>query len=136
MYTIGTRRYIAGAVILMLVARAAWGQEPRVLEPVRHQLEWRDDCLMCHRVGAIDRVPDVPMSHDGRSSETCLWCHAEGAAMLTMVPSTVPHEVEVRRECTLCHTLGRIAAVPDAPLDHEGRPDASCTMCHVPEIQR
>lgn len=103
---------------------------------VRHHLVGRHDCLMCHRVGAIEVVPDVPATHADRPSDTCLWCHDGASRMQTARPGPIPHEIERRVECLLCHTAGRIAAVPDMPDDHEGRTDERCTLCHQPEPSR
>jgi hypothetical protein len=134
MYISQPSRYVPIAVVaaLAVCGRApAFAQDAEGRAPaVRHHLVWRDDCLMCHRPGAIDVVPDAPGSHRGRPSETCLWCHAEGAAMRER-PPVVPHEIRQRAQCLLCHTAGRIAAAPDMPAYHVGITDESCVQCHV-----
>ncbi len=42
-----------------------------------HDLEGKDNCLMCHAPGVMEPVPDAPESHEGRGIETCLWCHTK-----------------------------------------------------------
>jgi hypothetical protein len=54
--------------------------QTKVATPVSHALEGRDNCMMCHTAGAMEPVPDVPASHEGRDNAWCAWCHvkAEG----------------------------------------------------------
>jgi hypothetical protein len=40
-----------------------------------HDLAGKDNCMMCHAVGVMPPVPDVPASHEGRTNDVCLWCH-------------------------------------------------------------
>jgi hypothetical protein len=40
-----------------------------------HDFEGKDNCLMCHTAGAMEPVPDVPESHEGRTNAQCVWCH-------------------------------------------------------------
>ncbi len=40
--------------------------------PVRHSLEGRDDCLLCHN---LDGVKPFPADHERRTSVMCLACH-------------------------------------------------------------
>ncbi len=42
---------------------------------VSHELEGRDNCLMCHKAGAMEAVPDAPASHEGREIKWCSMCH-------------------------------------------------------------
>jgi hypothetical protein len=99
--------------------------------PVSHDTEGRDACLMCHAPGAMEPIPDVPASHEGRTEAVCLWCHATDSPVLTTTPPSIPHTVEGRDACLMCHTAGRMEPVPDAPASHEGRADADCRMCHT-----
>jgi hypothetical protein len=115
-------------------AKAAEGATPAAEKAkpkaVPHDLEGRSECLMCHS-GAMEGVAGVPEDHAGRDNETCLWCHGAGAAMQTTAAPQVPHELEGRADCAMCHTTG-MESIPQAPEDHEGRPSGSCTMCHLP----
>lgn len=98
---------------------------------VPHDLEGRSECLMCHS-GAMEGVPGVPENHAGRGNETCLWCHGPDAAMQTTAAPQIPHELEGRADCAMCHTTG-MESIPQVPEDHEGRPSESCRMCHLPK---
>jgi hypothetical protein len=42
---------------------------------IQHALEGRDDCLMCHKAGAMEPVPDVPAKHEGIDNQYCRLCH-------------------------------------------------------------
>jgi hypothetical protein len=57
-----------------LVCHATEGEEGALPLPVKHSLEGRDDCLMCH---AQDLLPE---SHQAAefTSEECLLCHSAG----------------------------------------------------------
>ena len=46
--------------------------DPKVIS---HTLEGRDNCLMCHKAGAMEAVPDAPASHEGREIMWCSMCH-------------------------------------------------------------
>lgn len=45
---------------------------------IAHDLEGRDNCMMCHKAGAMEPVPDAPASHEGRDNKWCLMCHVTG----------------------------------------------------------
>ena len=36
---------------------------------ISHELAGRDACSMCHLAGAMEAVPDVPTSHEGRADQ-------------------------------------------------------------------
>jgi hypothetical protein len=42
---------------------------------VSHDLAGRDNCMMCHKAGAMEPVPDAPASHEGRDIKWCTMCH-------------------------------------------------------------
>ncbi|MFQ5746752.1 MAG: hypothetical protein ACE5HF_05980 [Gemmatimonadota bacterium] len=44
-----------------------------------HDMTGRDNCLMCHKPGAIEMAPDTPADHEGRGVEWCLLCHSPPA---------------------------------------------------------
>jgi hypothetical protein len=121
---------MAGAVLAVsFLAVPAQGQDakPKV---VPHDLAGRDNCLMCHS-GTMPNVPGIPASHAERPNEVCQWCHAPDAEMLTKTPKVIPHALEGRDDCLMCHKAGTMEAVPDAPASHEGREVKWCSMCHV-----
>ncbi len=99
---------------------------------VPHALEGRTACLMCHKAGAMEAVPNVPANHEGRPNETCLWCHGKDAPVQTAAPKAIPHSLEGRNMCLMCHKPGAMAPVPDAPASHQGITEQYCQMCHKP----
>lgn len=101
-------------------------------KPVSHDTAGREQCMMCHKAGAMEPVPDAPASHTERDVETCMWCHATDSPMLTAEPKTTPHELEGREQCMMCHKAGAMEPVPDAPASHEGRDSKHCILCHKP----
>jgi hypothetical protein len=120
------------AVVGVLVA-FAWQQEGWKTPPVMsHDAAGRDDCLMCHKPGAMEPVPDAPASHADFTNNMCLMCHAADAAVQTTAPKPTPHPLEGRDDCMMCHKAGAMEPVPDAPADHEGRDNKNCTLCHLP----
>lgn len=45
---------------------------------IAHELEGRDQCLMCHTPGRMEPVPDTPADHEGRAEGFCQLCHTAG----------------------------------------------------------
>ncbi len=131
------RRFGAAAIFLLafcglLVAFAAQQEGWTPPPVVKHDLEGRDNCLMCHKAGAMEPVPDVPENHAGRTNEMCLMCHGKDAAVQTKAPPVVKHDLEGRDNCLMCHKPGAMEPVPDVPADHEGRGNDVCRLCHQP----
>jgi hypothetical protein len=116
--------------VLALMASPLTGQLKT--KPVTHDLEGRDNCLMCHTPGAMPQVPDVPESHKGRTVETCMWCHGPDSDMVKIGAPAIPHTLEGRDNCTMCHAPGAMPQVPDEPENHEGRTVDQCQWCHKP----
>jgi hypothetical protein len=126
-------RFVSAMGVLLVagvLVTPVFGQEAAP-PPVSHDIQGRDNCLMCHTPGAMEAVPDAPASHEGRVSETCLWCHATDSPMLTTSPKAVSHGVQGREQWLMCHTPGAMEAIPDAPASHEGRDVKYCTLCHT-----
>ena len=126
-------RFVSAMGVLLVagvLATPVLGQEA-MPPPVSHDVQGRDNCLMCHTPGAMEAVPDAPATHEGRSIETCLWCHAKDSPMLTTSPKPASHGVQGREQCMMCHTPGAMEAVPDPPANHEGRDVKYCTLCHT-----
>ena len=44
-------------------------------------------------------------------------------------PPAIPHTVEGRDACLMCHAEG-VAGAPQVPDNHEGRPNEVCQACH------
>ena len=130
-----------------------------VASTVPHEIEGREDCLVCHAVDS--RVKPAPEDHEGRSNNICQACHkvvqspTTTAELPTETPAPVSSEtpasqpsptteVEVvaaeppkithplsgREQCINCHTV-ETGMVP-APEDHEDLTDDFCLFCHVP----
>jgi len=124
-----SRTFVGSGLLMGVVATVAVAQVVRP-KPVPHDLAGRDDCLMCHRAGAMEPVPDVPASHADRTSTTCLWCHGPESPMLTSDPPVIPHDLAGRDNCLMCHAPGAMEPVQDTPADHVGRENTNCRMCH------
>ncbi len=116
---------LAGPAMAPVLAQEGPAKPP----PVQHDLEGRSACLACH-AGAMEAIPSVPESHTSRPNETCMWCHAPNATMQTTAPVAIPHDLEGRSACLMCHAAGAMEAIPDVPATHEGRTDQFCTLCH------
>ncbi len=41
---------------------------------IAHDLEGKENCSMCHS-GAMEGMPAVPASHEGREADMCQMCH-------------------------------------------------------------
>lgn len=127
-------RRIVGTIALLLLAGVfavpALEQDQAKPQAVSHEVERRDRCMMCHRAGAMELVPDAPASHAERTNDTCMLCHAPGSAMLTTTAPAVSHSLEGRNQCMECHEAGATEAIPDAPSGHEAIDLEYCTMCH------
>jgi cytochrome c551/c552 len=121
---------LVGVVALLGLPATALGQAAAKPPAVKHDLKGKDNCLMCHAVGVMPAVPDVPATHKDRANETCTWCHAPDAAMQTKTPPEVPHALAGRANCMMCHKPGIMEKVPDVPADHAGRANTTCQMCH------
>lgn len=87
----------------------------------------RESCGLCH-AKVLARLKDFPQvdlrEHGGK--ETCITCHNPHAPQITG-PSKIPHTLEERTDCLLCHKDGGIKPFP---LDHEGRSQNTCLNCH------
>jgi hypothetical protein len=123
------------ALWLGLTAAAAAAQEGDAawVAPlaVQHALEGRAQCLMCH-AGGIMEAPVVPTSHVDRPNDTCMWCHGPGADVQTTAPPAIPHPLEGRDKCLVCHFSEDAKDAPQVPASHAGRTEQFCALCHRP----
>ena len=46
-------------------------------------------------------------------------------------PPTIPHALEGRQDCLICHSTG-VGGAPKFPADHTGRTNDMCQVCHKP----
>ena len=120
----------AGALALLTVL-ASSVQAQVISKAMSHDPAGKENCMMCHAVGVMPPVPDVPASHEGRPNEACLWCHAAGSAMTTTGAPQTTHDLAGKEACLTCHTAGVMEPVPDAPASHEGRENNTCVWCHT-----
>jgi hypothetical protein len=63
--------------LLMVAACSDLGVEESLAPPIPHDVEFKEECLMCHS-GLLPNVAGVPADHEGYGNETCLDCHAVG----------------------------------------------------------
>lgn len=129
-------------------------QPPAAAGPpaIPHPLDGRDNCLACHATGG---VKPYPADHEGRTVDQCQMCHQpapESAPAASPEPTAasqdatpepaattaatgsggipaVPHPLEGREDCVLCHGEG---GVQPYPADHVGRTSDTCLQCHQP----
>ncbi len=116
-----------------------------VPEPIPHPVDATTNCAVCH--GATGVLP-YPSGHETIDQSLCTQCHrptqtapaaeppatetpsAEPVATATPAaegPPTIPHPLEGRDNCLLCHSE---TGVKPYPPDHAGRPVTSCQACH------
>jgi hypothetical protein len=101
-----------------------------------HQLEGREGCLTCHKLGTAG-AQRVPENHLGLPGDICRSCHVTGEEVTggsveaVGLASPIPHGLEGFATCTLCHEQGG-GGVPQFPPDHAGRTDDICSACHSP----
>jgi len=127
-------KYLGSLGLHLVVFAFAFGstavaQDATLAKPMSHEVEARENCLMCHESGAMEATV-IPESHAGRQNEQCLLCHGEGSPILTASPPTVSHEIEGREQCLMCHESGAMEA-PVAPESHAGLENESCQVCHA-----
>lgn len=122
---------VVATLLWLAVPAAVLGQaaKPPVMP---HDSAGKGKCMTCHALGVMDAVKDVPASHQPRSEETCLWCHGKDAAMQTKDAPAIPHPLQGRGTCMMCHR-GAMASIPKVPADHQGRTDKQCQLCHQPK---
>ena len=71
----------------------------------------------------------MPADHADRPNEVCMWCHAPDAEVQTNAPPEIPHTLQGRSNCTMCHS-GKMPNIPAMPASHAGRDVKYCQMCH------
>jgi cytochrome c-type protein NapB len=111
---------------------------PAIAPPaIPHDLVGREDCLMCHKMG-IAYAPRIPDNHSGLPVGLCQTCHKAAPTMplpeetrvAGVMPPQVPHPLEGRTDCRLCHETG-VGGAPQFPPDHVDRANEVCLVCHV-----
>lgn len=111
------------------VSRAAAQEMPKP-SVVSHDIEGKENCLMCHKAGVMG-APAVSEKHEGIANEQCLLCHGESSPVQTATPPKISHELEGKENCMMCHKTGVMEA-PKAPESHAAIENESCGLCHKP----
>jgi hypothetical protein len=93
----------------------------------------KDLCLTCHQkvVGRPDSFPQIePALHVqqlGGSASNCISCHTPHNPG---IPPALPHSLEGRSDCTVCHAADKWKPFP---LDHAKISPNACLTCHHPK---
>lgn len=112
------------------------GDQAATVPEIAHGVADRRDCLVCHGSG---RGGVFPEDHAGRTNELCVGCHVPLTASpdlsqtpllvsLTASFPRVPHNLQGRSNCLLCHNLEGLLPVPK---DHADRTNEMCRTCHT-----
>jgi mono/diheme cytochrome c family protein len=104
--------------------------------PIPHIVEEaRQDCLLCHAVGAVEASPIPADAHHEDADELCRTCHAllSQPAPPAVAPPDIPHDLVGREDCLMCHKMG-IAYASRIPENHIGLPVDLCQTCHQPGL--
>jgi hypothetical protein len=111
--------------------------------PADHKGRTNETCQACHRVAlaptptpapplAPTATPAVVSPTPGVASPTpTAIATATPTVAAPAAPPAVPHPLEGRGQCLLCHQAG-IAGAKKVPDDHAGRSNETCTLCHQP----
>ena len=101
---------------------------------MKHEIAGKEQCLTCH---GPQGVSPMPANHEGRPQESCLVCHKPGptptpgaAKPAAGAPGAIPHALEGKEKCDLCHAGA--GSLKPVPADHTGRGNDTCTACHKP----
>jgi hypothetical protein len=96
---------------------------------IAHPLTAGEDCLQCHGDG-IAGVPALPSDHTSVTNSVCQLCHMPNLEASAISTQKVPHGFAGRENaCLLCHGTG-IGVAAKVPLDHAGRTNEICQLCH------
>ena len=96
----------------------------------------RELCGYCHN-SILGRRADFPRvdleQHGGKAA--CVTCHnphnpglGQGQGQGQAKPPAVPHSLQGRDDCLVCHSA---AGIKPFPKDHAGRTKATCLSCHA-----
>ncbi len=87
----------------------------------------RELCALCHArlLARPPQFPQVDLERHGEQAE-CVTCHDPHEPRLATAP-LIPHTLEGRTDCLLCHDLEGFKPVPE---DHAGRGTETCLSCH------
>jgi hypothetical protein len=92
------------------------------------------DCTACHTGQSLTHwCADCHQPPETHLQETCDTCHTpdgwvESAASLVAQSPQIPHSLDERKGCLLCHDVA--GDVEPAPTDHRDRAKEQCRLCH------
>jgi len=137
----------------LLAARQALRLYDGAPPVIPHRVEslGRENCANCHEPGALDNPDRIapPRTHPAwgdcrqchverkttkvfvNNEVTPLWWPARGARQTPISPPLIPHHIQNRENCALCHIGAQAPAALRAA--HGYRPE--CRQCHVPMHQ-
>ena len=119
---------IALAFGLLLAAAGSAGAQEAAKPPVPpHDLAGKENCTMCHKVGG--EMGGMPANHEGYTAANCLLCHSANSPMQSGSPPAIPHGLEGKDNCLMCHKTGVMNA-PKAPESHADFKNEDCGTCH------
>jgi hypothetical protein len=92
------------------------------------------DCTACHSGQSLTyRCADCHQSPENHLGETCDTCHTpegwvESAASVVAQSPFIPHPLDARDDCLLCHGVAR--DVEPAPANHKDYINEQCRLWH------
>ncbi|MHC4160194.1 MAG: hypothetical protein ACYSSO_14070 [Planctomycetota bacterium] len=90
----------------------------------------RESCGLCHDqlLSKPSDFPQIDLDEHGGQLE-CITCHNPHDPEVA-APPRIPHTLEGRPDCLVCHKAGGIKPFPQ---DHTGRDKGTCLNCHTTE---
>lgn len=90
----------------------------------------REMCGLCHArlFSRPSDFPQIDLEEHGEQAE-CITCHNPHGPQ---VPPKIPHPLEGRDDCLLCHEAGGLKPFPE---NHAGRTSDICLSCHKGEVE-
>ncbi len=112
----------------------------------------RENCLNCHSPGSLENGDRVALPYAHTDWSNCPQCHVErstdsvfqvsnfaplrwrstGSYSSGIAPKRVPHHIQNRENCAICH----IGAQSPAALRAEHGYRAACRQCHIADSPR
>ncbi len=117
--------YVAGALILgltLLAVSCGGGAPSSAVEEEESAVEEEETAAVEEEESAVEEEEAVVEEEE----EAVVEEEEEETVTVTADPMAIPHALEGRDDCLMCHESGGLA-VPD---DHAGRTNETCTTCH------
>ena len=125
-----TRPFAFFAALLLIGATTLSAQEKPPVTP--HDLEGKENCAMCHGGEGMMGATAMPANHEGIANANCQLCHSKASPMQTAAgaPTAIPHDMEGKENCVMCHKDGVMGAAK-MPDSHAELKVENCTTCHA-----